>query len=196
MKQLTLSALEVSLIRYLPVCSQQYFVLKLLQREVQCYHEKGLVGNGKPARQIRKPAGEKLLCTLIIHQEQTTPLAVNSANVTLFFYFKLSYCFSSGRKIKIFPCETGSVSLFINKLGYECWQWSDWASPAPQLLVKLLGGWRLSPGIWRMSNSLAHFDTGFPLMFFSSEPPCFDFPRKPIQMLLPQLSAHTHSRGS
>lgn len=41
MKQLTSNALEVSLIRYLPVCSYQYLVLNVLQREVQCYHENG-----------------------------------------------------------------------------------------------------------------------------------------------------------
>lgn len=40
MKQLASNALEIPLIKYLPVCNHLYFI-SLPQREVQCDHVKG-----------------------------------------------------------------------------------------------------------------------------------------------------------
>lgn len=65
----------------------------------------------------------------------------NSANFILSFYFILSCCFSSGKNIKIFPLEAGSVALPLNKRCYKCWQQSACSLPAPQALAELLGSW-------------------------------------------------------
>lgn len=67
--------------------------------------------------------------------------------------------------MRIFPCEPESVSLLINKLGYECWQQSAHIPTAPHAPVKLLRHWRLTAEIQRANNSLAHFDIGLPPMW-------------------------------
>lgn len=42
-------------------------------------------------------------------------------------------------KVKIFPRETGSISLPVNKLGYKRWQQSTLAFLVSRAPVKLLG---------------------------------------------------------
>lgn len=70
--------------------------------------------------------------------------------------------------MKIFPYETRSVSFLINKPGYGCWH-----LPGTTIAGEAARGWKLSAEIQQASNSLAHLDTGFPLMFvfFFSELP-------------------------
>lgn len=86
----------------------------------------------------------------------------------LFFYFMLSWCFGGGKKIKIFPCETGSVGVLINKTVTNVGSSLLVPHPSTTSTGEAAG---VLDTVRRNALSLACFDTGFPLMFFPLSPP-------------------------